>query len=165
MRRIFPRTSLALIALAAFSALLAFSAVQSATIDTVPRQAAPDAIEAMLVEQKFAEALEACTRALERPGRRDLGQTCNQCGRALLGLNRPRDAAVMFARGAILYGDSAFTVPSLIELAIIYRDTFARPEVSHRLLNRAQKEEASRQRPDVLERLTSVRASLPEEPR
>lgn len=165
MNRIFPRTPLALLALATFGALLAFSAVQSAAIDAAPRQAAPDAIEAMLAEKKFDEALEASTRAVERPGRRDLGQTFNQCGRALLGLNRPRDASVMFARGAILYGDSSFTAPSLIELAIIYRDTFARPEVSHRLLSRAQEEEASRRRPDVLERLATVRASLPEQPR
>jgi hypothetical protein len=98
---------------------------------------APAALEALLREQRFAEALERCERIAQEPGERRLGVFLHQHGRALLGVGRPRDAAITFMRCAILYESSAAAAPSLLETARIYRDFYRNDATARRLAERA----------------------------
>jgi hypothetical protein len=110
-----------------------------------PRTAAPstggvpdaDAIDALLDVRRTADALAACKRAAETPGQRSLSRLLHQYGRSLAGEGNPRDAAVMFVRAAVLYPRSAYAAPSLLETAVIYRDTYGDHRTARRLAERA----------------------------
>ena len=124
---------------------------------------APDSaasIDALLAAGHGAEALAACARVERRVGRRDLGRFLHQYGRALVGVGRPRDAAVMFVRCATLYGDSPHAAPSLIETAIIYRDIFRDPATARRLVERSLNLAARPGRPQVADRARAVLETL-----
>ncbi|MHC5023648.1 MAG: tetratricopeptide repeat protein [Planctomycetota bacterium] len=96
----------------------------------------PDAIDRLLAEQRWAEALAACARVEASPGRRDLAEFLHQYGRALDGGGRPRDAAVMWTRCAVHFEASPAGLESLLEVARLYRDEFDRPGTARRLLER-----------------------------
>jgi tetratricopeptide (TPR) repeat protein len=96
-----------------------------------------DAIEALLADGRSAEALAICERLAADPGDRGMSRYLSQYGRALAYEGRPRDAAVMFLRCAILYDGSRHAASSLIDAAIIHRDVFDDPAAARRLLKRA----------------------------
>jgi hypothetical protein len=98
---------------------------------------APDAIDARLDAGRTAEALAMCERVARRPGPRPLDRFLHQYGRALAAEGRPRDAAVMFMRCAVLYESSPFAAPSLAETARIYRDHYGDEATARRLRARA----------------------------
>ncbi|MCP3905527.1 MAG: hypothetical protein GY715_18020 [Planctomycetes bacterium] len=100
---------------------------------------APAAIEALLREERFAEAMDRCERVAKGPGDRALGLFLHQHGRALLGVGRPRDAAIMFMRCAILHESSVAAAPSLLETAKIYRDFYRNDDTARRLAERAMR--------------------------
>lgn len=124
----------------------------------------PDAIEYMLEREQWSDALAACERAAQRPGRREIAELLHQYGSALQGVGRDKDASVMFLRCAILHRGSPFASRSLIEAAIIYRDTYQRHGAARRLLDRAAQEEAAYNRAAVLKRIENVRSSLAHSP-
>jgi len=100
---------------------------------------APAALETLLREERFAEALERCERVAGSPGERRLGLFLYQHGRALVGVGRPRDAAIMFMRCAILYESSVAAAPSLLETARIYRDFYRNDATARRLVEQAKR--------------------------
>ena len=96
-----------------------------------------EAIDRMLTARRPVDALAICERVAEAPGDRDLSRFLYQYGMALTGVGRERDAAVMFARCAVLFGRSSFAAPSLIETASIYHTVYRQPRTAQRLLERA----------------------------
>lgn len=96
-----------------------------------------DALEALFDAGDTAGAIAACERIAADPGRRSLSRFLYQYGRALLLDDRPRDAAVMFLRCALLYEDDDEAAPSLIAAAWIHLDRLDRPRAARRLLDRA----------------------------
>jgi hypothetical protein len=107
------------------------------TIDDTAGPDAPGTIDRLLDDGRYDEATEACGRVAAKPGDRDLGRFLHQFGRAYAGASRPHDAALMFARSAVLFPDSTVASRCLIELAVIYRDVYERPATARRLLERA----------------------------
>lgn len=103
--------------------------------DTSPDS--PTAIDRLLQEKNFAAALAACERVARDPGDRPLAPFLLQYGRALVGVNRPRDAAVRFMQCAIHFESSPQAPEALMETALLYRNTFQQPETAQRLLERA----------------------------
>ncbi|MDY7108703.1 MAG: hypothetical protein SYC29_08705 [Planctomycetota bacterium] len=97
-----------------------------------------EAIDALLDAGRAADARIVCQRVAQRPGNRSLGRFLHQYGRALAGVGRRRDAAVMFMRGALLYDASASAAPSLVEAALIHRDVFRNRPAARRLAERAR---------------------------
>ncbi|MCH8316796.1 MAG: hypothetical protein IIA64_12565, partial [Planctomycetes bacterium] len=75
-----------------------------------------------------------------------------QYGMALTDVGRERDAAVMFARCAVLFGGSSFAAPSLIETASIYQTVYRQPRTAQRLLERAIATATAQGQPEVLKR-------------
>lgn len=117
-------------------------------------------IARLLAAEHWEEALAACERAARQPGRHDAAELLYQHGRALVGVGRPRDAAIQYTRCAILHRGSPHASLSLIETAIIYRDTFNRHDAALRLLDRAIEEEKTHKREDVVRRIAQVRQTL-----
>jgi hypothetical protein len=129
--------------------------------ESAPSSTSPAAIDRLLDQQQWREALELCQRAAEQPGRRDQAELLYQYGRALLGSEQPADASVMFMRCAILHRGSPFASRSLIETAVIYRDYFQQPSTARRLLDRASHEESAHGREEIVSRIEAVKQTLP----
>ena len=94
-------------------------------------------IDALLNQSKWGEALAECERLAANPGDRDLAHLLVQTGSALIHLNRADDAAVMFARCAVLFPESIDADQALIQLAVVYRDHYRKRDTARRLLQRA----------------------------
>lgn len=103
----------------------------------------PRAIDVLLGQSNWSEALSACRRIAANPGERDLGHFLFQYGSALSRSGRSDDAAVMFTRCAVLYPDSADATQSLIQTAMIYRDEYHQPQTARRLLQQAAEQAAA----------------------
>ena len=125
-----------------------------------PGPESPEAIASFLREQRFAEAVELCERVATKLDHRDLAEFLFQYGEALRHTGQPRDAAVMYMRAAVLFPASPHAGPSLIETAILYRDTFKRPETARRLLERVMQDAERAERPDVADRARTLLQSL-----
>lgn len=97
----------------------------------------PAGIDALLAAQRWGEALGACRRVERDPGERDLARFLFQYGTALDRSGQRADAAVMFARCAVLFPESADAVHSLIQTAIIYRDHYRQLHTARGLLQQA----------------------------
>jgi len=95
------------------------------------------AIDALLAQSNWSAALAACQRIAANPGERDLAHFLFQYGSALSRSGRGPDAAVMFARCAIIFPDSTDATQSLIQTAMIYRDEYHQPQTARRLLQQA----------------------------
>lgn len=99
----------------------------------------PDAIERLLDEARFDEALARC-RQIERDlGERDVARFLYQYGRALAGKAQFDEAAIMFTRCAILHPNSPHAPSALIETAAIYLEHYEQRPTAHRLLDRAER--------------------------
>jgi len=138
--------------------------------DIEPRDAPPasivngdssETIESHLLAGRSSEALAICERVAQAPGTRSLGQLLNQYGRALNGVNRPLDAAVMFMRCAVLYPTSAAAGPSLIETALLYQNEFRKPDVAQRLLEQAIEVAGAQGETEIVERARTLLAAQP----
>ena len=103
-------------------------------VKTIDRAA--DEIDALLKAGEFAEALNRCESAGRDVTGRDIGRLLHQWGRALIGVGRPEDAAVMFTRCAVLFPGSASGLECLIETAMLYETVYKKPETAQRLLRR-----------------------------
>ena len=110
---------------------------EPARLDSPAAPAAPPAIDALLGQSKWSEALAACQGLAANPDDRDLAHFLLQFGTALVHVDRPDDAAVMFARCAVLFSDSADAAQALIQLAVVYRDHYRNRDTARRLLQRA----------------------------
>jgi tetratricopeptide (TPR) repeat protein len=97
----------------------------------------PAAIDSLLSQSKWSEALAVCERVSDNPGDRDLAHLLAQTGTALVHLDRAEDAAVAFARCAVLFPDTPDADQALIQLAIVYRDHYRKSDTARRLLQRA----------------------------
>ena len=121
--------------------------------------AAPEAIDALLAERRYEEAVAVCDEVAARPGSRSVSRFLHQYGLALAGAGRPRDAAVVHMQGAVLYEASVFAAPSLLETAIIYRDEYRNPQTARRLvemalgLSSADRAEVAERARDILDTL------------
>jgi len=113
---------------------------------------APASIDALLANEQYDEALSRCERIAATLDSRDLAEFLFQYGEALRFKGKPRDAAVMYMRGAVLFPASPFAGPCLIETALLYRDTFNRPETAKRLLERVAQDAARTERHELAER-------------
>ena len=102
-----------------------------------PSPVSADEIDSLLASGDFAKATAACQAVARNPGDRDLGHFLHQYGRSLLGSGQRDEAAVMFARCALLFAGSLPSEQSLIALANIYATDYRKPETARRLLNRA----------------------------
>jgi tetratricopeptide (TPR) repeat protein len=134
--------------------------VDSSTGETVPPNRAGetvDSIDRLIQAGRFAEAVDACASAARRPDERSLSRLLHQYGRALEGAGRPRDAAVMYMRCAILYADSTEAPAALVATAAIYKATYDDPATARRLLERAI---ADLQHRDDAEMLTKAQAAI-----
>lgn len=120
----------------------------------------PVAIEALLTQQQFAEALTVCQRLESNPGDRDLAQFLWQFGRALAGTGKSRDTAIMLTRCGLLYPASAHAGPSLIDAAKIHRDAFADVPAATRLLQRALELAQQNDQPVVADQARKALQSL-----
>jgi len=96
-----------------------------------------DEIDALLNEGEYKEALQRCEQAATNVADRNVGKLLLQWGRALNGVDRPRDAAVKFTECAVLFNGTASGVEALIETANIYDRVYRKPTTSRRLLRRA----------------------------
>jgi tetratricopeptide (TPR) repeat protein len=96
-----------------------------------------DAIDTLLRQGGYQEALTAARGMAEDVPVRDLPRLLHQMGAALGGSGAHQDAAVMYLRAAILYPDSPFGAAGLIEAAFIYRDHYRMPRTARRLLGEA----------------------------
>lgn len=94
----------------------------------------PGAIEGLLERNEFRAALVISEQVAADPGERDLAEFLYQYGRALAGSDRPADATIYFMRCAIEFPTSRHVPRSLIETAIIYRNTYDKPDTAERLL-------------------------------
>ena len=111
-----------------------------------------ESIDRMLTARRPVDALAICKRVAQAPGDRDLSRFLYQYGMALTGVGRERDAAVMFARCAVLFGRSSFAAPSLIETASIYQTVYRQPRTAQRLLERAVATATAQGQPEVVKR-------------
>lgn len=102
------------------------------------------AIDSLLTQSKWAEALAICERVESNPGERDLAHFLFQYGTALAQQRRNDDSAMMFARCAVLFSDSPDGSQSLIQLAVLYRDHYHDIATARRLLQRAVDEGGAR---------------------
>jgi len=119
-------------------------AEQNSPLARIEDPDSPGAIDRMLSEKRWQEALSACRRIEREPGQRDLAHFLYQYGSALAGDGQKKDAAVMFTRCAVLFVESSDGVHSLIQTAIIYRDEYHQPATATRLLQRAVEQANSR---------------------
>jgi tetratricopeptide (TPR) repeat protein len=104
----------------------------------------PQSLDALLGAKRWLDALAACERIAVDPGTdRELGHFLFQYGIALDGAGRAEDAAIMFARCAVLFPESPDASQSLIHIAIIYRDHHRQIEQARRLLQRAAEHAAA----------------------
>ena len=124
------------------------------------RDDSPALIARLLEEGRSAAALSICRRVARDPGNRDLARFLYQYARAHVGEGEPHDAAIMFARAAFLYPESAAAPRCLIELAIVYRDVYRRPEIARRLLERAAASASDLGRDDDAGRAESLLRTL-----
>lgn len=121
-----------------------------------------EAIDRMLTARRPVDALAICERVAQAPGDRDLSRFLYQYGMALTDVGRERDAAVMFARCAVLFGGSSFAAPSLIETASIYQTVYQQPRTAQRLLERAIATATAQGQPEVLKRARRQLGTLDE---
>ncbi len=126
-----------------------------------PSPDSPQAIDLLLREQRYGEALALCERIAAHFDQRDIPQFLYQYAEALRLSGKPRDAAVMYMRAAVLYPASPQAGPALIATALLYRDTFARPETARRLLERVVSDAERAERPDLAERARTLLRELP----
>jgi hypothetical protein len=127
---------------------------------TPPGPESPEAIDALLREQRYNEALTLCEGIATELGNRDVAQFLFQFGEALRRTGKPRDAAVMYMRGAVLYPASSFAGPCLVETALLYRSTFNRPETARRLLERVASDAERAERPELAQRARTLLRDL-----
>lgn len=128
---------------------------ESPARDTGPDS--PAAIDRLLQEKNFTAALAACERVARDPGERPLAPFLLQYGRALAGVNRPRDAAVRFMQCAIHFETTPHAPEALMETALIYRDTFQQPATAQRLFERALAMAQSRGLDDLYLKIRDLR--------
>jgi hypothetical protein len=121
-----------------------------------------DAMTALIEAGRTGEALAICQRLAPRPGPRSLSRFLYQYGRCLEAEDRPRDAALMYMRCAILYDQSAWAAPSLIATAEIYRREFKTPATARRLLTRAIEFATSRDQQEHVEAAQTLLDALEE---
>jgi hypothetical protein len=134
-----------------------------APIDAPSLPAADDdaeSLDALLEARRFTEALALCERLEAAPDDRSLSRFLYQYGRALLGVDRPRDAAIMFMRCAILYPRSTFAVDCLIDAAIVHRDLVGDRAAARRLLEHAAVVAEAQGRPEAAQRARALRDEL-----
>ncbi|MHC4413888.1 MAG: hypothetical protein ACYS0G_01255 [Planctomycetota bacterium] len=135
------------------------------TAATAPPSLAEDpdstaAVEALLAADRPAEALVICRRVALEPGDRDLSRFLHVYGLVLAAVGHGPDAAVMFMRCAVLFPESPVAASSLIETALIYRDTYGRPGTARRLLDRALRRASALDQPAVADRARRILESL-----
>ncbi len=122
---------------------------------------APERIDAMLTERRFADAVALCVRIAADPGGRSIPEFLVQYGKALVGDDKPEDAAVMFTRAAVLYPSSPHGVVGLIETARIYRARYGKPAAARRLLETAVERADDMNRQDLVSLADALLADLP----
>ncbi len=106
-------------------------------VDTEASDKAADEIDDLLEAGEYAAAVNRCEAAARDAGDRDIARLLYQWGKALAGAGKPRDAAVMYTRCAVLFRGTEYGLESLIETAMLYRTEFRQMATSHRLLRRA----------------------------
>ena len=119
-----------------------------------------ETIDALIEAHRTAEALALCQRLAREPGPRSLSRFLFQYGRCLAAEGRPRDAAVMFMRCAVLFESSEYAAPSLVETAVIYRDTYGPATATRRLLQHAADLASRRGQTDVVDRANGLLAAV-----
>jgi hypothetical protein len=107
------------------------------TRPAAPSPVSAEDIDSLLASGDFAKARSTCEAVARNPGDRDLARFLHQFGRSLLGTGQTGEAAVMFARCAVLFSGSQHSDQSLIELASIYAMEYGKPQTARRLLDRA----------------------------
>jgi hypothetical protein len=78
----------------------------------------------------------------------------------LLGVDRTRDAAMMFVRCGVLYPSSAQAGPALVRAAIIHRDALNNAPAAQRLLERAMVLAQAANQPEVVREARQALQSL-----
>lgn len=125
---------------------------------------APERLERLVREQRWADALALCERVADHRGDphddRDSGQFLYHYGLSLRGVGRHLDAAVMFTRGALLHRDNQFAVRSLLETAEIYHRHIGRRDAAEQLLTRAKAAARAIRRDDLLELVDRMQSDL-----
>lgn len=116
----------------------------------------PHAIDALLKEHRFDEALTLCEKIAAKIDERDLAQFLYQYGEALRHTGKYEDAAIMYLRAAVLFPASEQAGPCLIETAILYRDEFGRPSTAKHLLERVANDAQRAERTELAERARSL---------
>ncbi|MCA9284113.1 MAG: hypothetical protein KDA22_02775 [Phycisphaerales bacterium] len=99
--------------------------------------ASPGAVQRLLDERRWSEAVQACEGIAAEPGRRDLAQFLFQYGTALSHAGRPESAALMFMRQALLFPGAPQTAESLFETASILHGPLGDAAAAERLRQEA----------------------------
>jgi tetratricopeptide (TPR) repeat protein len=120
------------------------------------------AIESLISQHKYNDALAMCQRIESNPGERDLCQFLWQFGRASAGSGAFPDAAVMFTRGGVLFPASPYAAKCFIEAAIIHRDKLKNVDAARRLFNRALETATALNQTDDMTRSRQALAELPQ---
>lgn len=131
---------------------------ESAIAESAGRSA--EDIDRMLTDGRFDEVLERCRRIERNMRNYDVARFLHQYGRALVGVERYDDAAVMFTRCAILYPTSEYAPAALIETAIIYRDHYHQPRTALRLLDRSAERLSDDSPAAVRDRIERLRSEI-----
>lgn len=112
-------------------------AAPTRVVDTERADKLADDIDALLEAGDFAQALNMCESAGEQAAERDVARLLHQWGLALHGVDRQRDASIMFTRCAVLFPGTEHGLHCLIETAMLYKSVYRQPATSRRLLQRA----------------------------
>lgn len=122
----------------------------------------PATIQQLLDQREFASALDLL-QSLERdPGGRDLARYLYQYGMALVGTGQRRDAALRFMQCTAHFGGTRWQTLSVLEMAVIYRDLWRKPETARRLARQALEEAKHMGDPEIAMRAAAVMESIGE---
>jgi len=120
-----------------------------ADADATAAAAAAHEIESMLADGRYRLALDRCEARLRQSSGEEAARLLAQSGRALRGLDRPREAAVALMRSALLHPDSPVAPDCLLQTAEIYLELDRNPGTAARLAEMAR-QGAERRRDDII---------------